>query len=85
MSISFFSIRQTDHLADILGMNSTYADLAFVPWNMVVFSKNFLGPIMEEKFDVRNKYANFVAWHERVNSRPSVRATYKGTPYDLDA
>ncbi|KAM5526425.1 glutathione s-transferase ii [Fusarium oxysporum f. sp. phaseoli] len=48
---------------------STYADLACVPWNILV-------PIVDnawEKYEVETKYTNFNAWHQRLLARPAVQ------------
>ncbi|KAK7218483.1 hypothetical protein V2G26_006486 [Clonostachys chloroleuca] len=50
----------------------TYADLAFVPWSSIVTTPQVVGPNFREKYEVDKKYPNFLAWHERVSSRPSV-------------
>ncbi|CAG9997500.1 unnamed protein product [Clonostachys byssicola] len=50
----------------------TYADLAFVPWSSIVTAPQVVGPNFREKYEVDKKYPNFLAWHERVSSRPSV-------------
>lgn len=50
---------------------STYADLAFVPWNNVisfVFGDDAATVVPE------SKYPNFYAWHKRLLERPSVKA-----------
>ncbi|VUC25379.1 unnamed protein product [Clonostachys rosea] len=50
----------------------TYADLVFVPWNAIVTAAQVVGPNFKEKYEVEKKYPNFLAWHERISSRPSV-------------
>jgi glutathione S-transferase len=57
-------------------LSSTYADLSFVPWNIVVGAYPPLKEAMWEKFDVAKKYPNYIAWHERMAARPSVKAAY---------
>lgn len=50
---------------------STYADLAFIPWD------NAIGWIFgEEQAQIcpEDKYPNFFAWHKRLVARPSVQA-----------
>lgn len=48
---------------------STYADLAFVPWNnmLPMFGDTWA------KYEIETKYTNFFAWHQRLLARPSVK------------
>jgi glutathione S-transferase len=51
-----------------MSCSSTYADVAFIPWNTAV-------PIMGNiwrKSDIENKYKNYMAWHQRLLARPAV-------------
>ncbi|KAL2691652.1 hypothetical protein Neosp_002041 [[Neocosmospora] mangrovei] len=52
----------------LVGNKYTYADIAFIPWNTAVPA---LGDVWK-KFDIENKYPNFVAWHNRLLARPAV-------------
>lgn len=50
--------------------NSTYADLAFIPWN------NMFGFIFGDEVKTvvpEDKYPNFWAWHNRLLARPGVK------------
>lgn len=31
-----------------------------------------------EKYEIGNRFPNFLAWHERLNAQPSVKAAYSG-------
>ncbi|RDA87366.1 hypothetical protein CP532_7010 [Ophiocordyceps camponoti-leonardi (nom. inval.)] len=57
----------------LLGDDFTYGDLVWVPWDMYV--KQAV-PDLWEQYDVLNKYPNYVAWHERLIERPSVKTVY---------
>ncbi|CAM1503777.1 Fc.00g013680.m01.CDS01 [Cosmosporella sp. VM-42] len=59
----------------LLGDKLTYADLAFIPWNRVVFAP-FFREALGDKSEIEKKYPDFVAWHERLNARPSVKKAY---------
>ncbi|RMJ10121.1 hypothetical protein CDV36_010253 [Fusarium kuroshium] len=52
----------------LVGNKYTYADLSFIPWNTAV---PVVGDVWK-KFDIENKYPNFVAWHNRLMARPAV-------------
>lgn len=52
---------------------STYADLAFIPWDYAI--KNYT-PQLWEKHQVKTKYPNYAAWFERLVERPSVKKAY---------
>lgn len=58
----------------LVGNKFTYADLAFIPWDVTI--KKFL-PETWDKYDVKAKYPNYVAWHERLIARPSVKKLYE--------
>ncbi|KAF4454348.1 Glutathione S-transferase [Fusarium albosuccineum] len=52
----------------LVGNKFTYADLAFIPWNA-------LAPLTDdlmEKFDIEKKYPNYIAWQNRLMTRPAV-------------
>ena len=54
----------TDYL---VGDKITYADLAFVPWNVAV-------PwLMGDELDTEKEFPTFHAWHKRVTERPAVK------------
>ncbi|CAH0051810.1 unnamed protein product [Clonostachys solani] len=55
----------------------TYADLSFVPWNRVIQGHPILNSVVWEAYEIEKKYPNFVAWHQRLVSRPSVEKAYK--------
>lgn len=50
----------------LVGDKVTYADLAFIMWNNVVF-----GPLKEE-IDAEKNFPDFFAWHQKLISRPAV-------------
>ncbi|KAK5998672.1 Glutathione S-transferase-like protein gedE [Cladobotryum mycophilum] len=57
----------------LVGDKCTYADLSFVPWDVIVtgqFSEVTAG------YDVENKYPHWYAWHKRLVERPSVKKVY---------
>ncbi|KAM0421315.1 hypothetical protein ACHAPT_010845 [Fusarium lateritium] len=60
----------------LVGDKLTYADLAFVSWDRTVLTGPFFGNVLWEKYEVREKYPNFLAWHERVSSRPAVKKAF---------
>lgn len=49
--------------------SSTYADLSFIPYNGI---PKALNDLYWDKYEIEKKYPNFVAWNERISSRPSV-------------
>lgn len=57
---------------------STYADLSFIPWNRVALDAPFFKDELWEKYEIRERFPNFLAWHERLNARPSVKSAYAG-------
>ena len=59
-------------VADMTGQ-STYADLVFIPWDMIV---NTVLSDIWESYEVDKKYPNFVAWHARLMDRPMVKKLY---------
>jgi len=59
----------------LVGGKVTYADLAFVSWNNVLFGDNFKVNL-KEKYDVINKYPSFWAWHQRLLARDSVKKVF---------
>ncbi|KAF7533995.1 hypothetical protein G7054_g6606 [Neopestalotiopsis clavispora] len=54
----------------------TYADLSFVPWDHVLLSAPFFREAIWDEYDLARKCPNFVAWHERLMTRPSVKTVY---------
>ncbi|KAF2093327.1 glutathione S-transferase [Rhizodiscina lignyota] len=55
----------------VVGDKLTYADLAFVPWNVL------LSDVMGEDFDPKVEAPDFAAWHDNMAERPSVKRAYK--------
>ncbi|KAF4972838.1 hypothetical protein FZEAL_9508 [Fusarium zealandicum] len=55
-------------VGDKCGLFSTYADLAFIPWNLGAPS---IGDLWE-KYDIENKFPNYIAWQNRLMARPAV-------------
>ena len=56
---------------------STYADLAFVPWNRVAAKVPFFKEPLWERYQVEKKYPHYVAWQNRLSELPSVKRAYK--------
>jgi hypothetical protein len=54
----------------------TYADLSFVPWDHVLLSAPFFREAIWDEYDLAKKCPSFVAWHERLMARPSVKTVY---------
>ncbi|KAK9782134.1 putative Glutathione S-transferase [Seiridium cardinale] len=54
----------------------TYADLSFVPWNHVLRSAPFFQDTVWKRYGLERKCPDFMAWHERMMARPSVKAVY---------
>lgn len=52
---------------------STYADIAFLPWEFAVHS--YIGDHVKH-IDVENKYPNYWAWYQRVVNRESAKKVY---------
>lgn len=57
---------------------STYADLSFIPWNRVDLDAPFFKDELWEKYEIRERFPHFLAWHERLNARSSVKSAYAG-------
>ncbi|KAJ3542974.1 hypothetical protein NM208_g3816 [Fusarium decemcellulare] len=57
----------------LVGDKFTYADLSFIPWNRVALGAPFFKGDLD---GIGTRFPNFLAWHERINSRPSVQAAY---------
>lgn len=57
--------------------HSTYADLSFIPWNRVALGAPFFKDELWGKYDIASRFPNFVAWHERLSSRASVKIAYE--------
>ena len=51
----------------LVGSKCTYADLAFVPWDLLLLKRLF-----PEGFDAEKKFPLFYRWHEKVTGRPAV-------------
>lgn len=51
----------------LVGGKCTYADLAFVPWDLLLFARLF-----PEGFDVQKDFPEFHAWHQNLIKRPAV-------------
>lgn len=62
----------------LLGGEVTYADLAFVPWDIVALNAPFFREPLMEGYHVEERYPNFLAWHRRLASRPAVVRAYAG-------
>lgn len=56
---------------------STYADLSFVPWNRVALLAPFFKEILWEKYNIEERFPNFLAWHTRLSLRPAVKKAYR--------
>jgi glutathione S-transferase len=52
----------------LVGDKCTYADLAFVTWDVLL-----LGRLFPEGFDVKTDFPLFMEWHENTISRPTVK------------
>ncbi|KAK3046548.1 hypothetical protein LTR09_011958 [Extremus antarcticus] len=52
----------------LLGGKCTYADLAFVPWDLLLLNRLF-----PEGFDAAKEFPLFYQWHQRVVQRPAVK------------
>ncbi|KAF6825115.1 glutathione s-transferase ii [Colletotrichum plurivorum] len=51
--------------------------LSFIPWNRVALGAPFFKEELWDKYDIATRFPNFVAWHERLNSRASVKTAYE--------
>ncbi|KAJ0123629.1 Glutathione S-transferase-like protein gedE [Diaporthe amygdali] len=60
----------------LVGGKFTYADLSFIPWNRVALEAPFFKDELWEKHEIRKRFPKFLAWYERLNARPSVKAAY---------
>ncbi|KAF5501867.1 Glutathione S-transferase-like protein gedE [Colletotrichum aenigma] len=60
----------------LVGGKCTYADLSFIPWNLVALGAPFFKDELWEKHEIKTRFPHFLAWHERLNARPSVKAAY---------
>ncbi|KAI8716336.1 hypothetical protein NCS52_00926800 [Fusarium sp. LHS14.1] len=65
----------------LVGDKCTYADLSFVPWNRVALYAPFFKEALWEQYKVEERFPNFLAWHRRLSSRPSVKKAY-GEPQE---
>ncbi|KAF6802829.1 glutathione s-transferase ii, partial [Colletotrichum musicola] len=61
----------------LVGDKFTYADLSFIPWNRVALGAPFFKDELWDKYDIGSRFPKFVAWHERLSSRPSVKVAYE--------
>lgn len=52
----------------LVGDKCTYADLAFVPWNVLLLTRLF----PDDGVDFEHEYPLFWAWHQRLAQRPTV-------------
>ncbi|KFH44040.1 Glutathione S-transferase-like protein [Hapsidospora chrysogenum ATCC 11550] len=59
----------------LVGGKMTYADIAFYPWIKVISNEQILGNIIK-RLELREKYPNFFAWHDRVHALDSVKRAY---------
>ncbi|KAM0544813.1 hypothetical protein ACHAPJ_011643 [Fusarium lateritium] len=57
----------------LVGDKFTYADLSFIPWNRVALGSALFKGDLD---GIGAKFPNFLAWHQRINSRTSVQAAY---------
>ncbi|EFY96034.1 glutathione S-transferase [Metarhizium robertsii] len=57
----------------LVGEKFTYADLVFIPWDEVV--RVYIKDIWEG-YEIEQKYPNFLAWHNRLMERRSVKKAY---------
>jgi glutathione S-transferase len=53
--------------------DSTYVDLAFVPWDRLI---DVISKDLVVESDAEKKYPNFFAWHNRLLARPAVKKVY---------
>ncbi|KAH7140951.1 glutathione S-transferase [Dactylonectria macrodidyma] len=60
----------------LVGDKCTYADLAFFPWNKAALFGPFFKDALWDEYKIQEKYPNFLAWHERLSSRPAVKRAY---------
>ncbi|KAH7144260.1 glutathione S-transferase [Dactylonectria estremocensis] len=63
----------------LVGDKCTYADLCFVPWNKVALFAPFFRDVLQNEYKVQERYPNFLAWFERLISRPAVKRAYGET------
>ncbi|KAK7757455.1 hypothetical protein SLS62_000470 [Diatrype stigma] len=54
----------------------TYADLAFIPWNQVIAHAPFFTESLWKAYEIEEEYPAYMAWHQRIVSRPSVQKAY---------
>ncbi|KAI6785014.1 putative glutathione s- protein [Emericellopsis cladophorae] len=55
----------------------TYADLAFVPWNMVVQKWPLLSDPLWKPYQIEEKYPNFVKWQNKLCALDAVKRSYE--------
>ncbi|KAH6867514.1 glutathione S-transferase [Thelonectria olida] len=60
----------------LVGKKCTYADLVFIPWNKVALFAPFFKDTLWDKYGIEEKFPNFLAWHQRLSSRPAVKKAY---------
>ena len=54
----------------LVGNKCTYADLAFVPWNLELLHRQRLFPA---GFDAEKEFPVFYQWYQNINKRPAVQ------------
>jgi glutathione S-transferase len=55
----------------LVGDKATYADLTFVPWDLLACK------VTAEHVKVAEEFPTFYAWHEKLKARPAVQAMIK--------
>jgi glutathione S-transferase len=55
----------------LVGDKATYADLAFIPWDLGATQ------LLSSDVKVAEEFPAFYAWHERIKARPAVQAMIK--------
>lgn len=67
------TMRKQSGVADehlwLVGAKCTYADLAFVSWNLL------LDRLFPEGFDVKQDYPLYWLWQQRMRARPAIQKT----------
>lgn len=72
--------REALHIKDdepvwLVGDKCTYADLSFVPWNVVMFASLFPGEEDEFRDWLAKECPQWLAWHESMANMPRVKET----------
>ncbi|VUC26887.1 unnamed protein product [Clonostachys rosea] len=60
----------------LVGGKVTYADLAFVSWNVSIFHPMYFHKLIWEGEEVEKNYPDFAAWYNRMFARQSVQTAY---------